>query len=62
LLAPSLTYGIPMNGCGHAKHKKFCSEDCAMEDHDQAHEYPEEWADECSICADKLKEELNESI
>lgn len=33
-----------------------------MEDHDQAHEYPEEWADECSICADKLKEELNESI
>lgn len=55
--APSIGCGGHMNGCGHVKHKKFCSEDCAMEAHDQAHEDPEDWADECTICEKKLKED-----
>jgi hypothetical protein len=43
-----------MTRCGHTKYATFCSEECAMKDHDFAHEDPQEWAGECDICDEKL--------
>lgn len=46
-----------MRGCGHVSRysgAQFCSEDCLLAAHDTAHLYPEEWADECSICMERV--------
>ena len=51
------------NQCGHVSGYSgatFCSESCAMADHDDAHPYPEEWAAECSLCLEQVELTLDD--
>ena len=46
--------------CGHSRYAQFCSEACQMEAHAEAHPYPEEWADECSLCLELVELTLDD--